>query len=160
MSSTTAPLSCLFACCRRMAQDSSKQVSSGSSPFLFFFLLNILHSLEMYVPAVGDRQREHKNIRERDGQKILLSYIMYRLQHDTHTHCPTKIRDNYYRSGEGFLSVFSVCEQESLEHTQEFRDPILRVLDDETLPFVLVGNKVDLAHLRKVSANEASCYGQ
>ncbi|KAI9268219.1 small GTPase superfamily [Phascolomyces articulosus] len=66
------------------------------------------------------------------------------------------IRDNYYRSGEGFLCVFSVCEHESLEHTQEFRDQILRVLDDETVPFILVGNKVDLAHLRKVENSEAS----
>ncbi|KAL7333633.1 hypothetical protein PS15p_202507 [Mucor circinelloides] len=64
------------------------------------------------------------------------------------------IRDNYYRSGEGFLCVFSVCEQESLDHTQEFRDQILRVLDDESVPFVLVGNKVDLAHLRVVDSNE------
>lgn len=44
-----------------------------------------------------------------------------------------QIRDNYYRSGEGFLCIFSVCEQESLEHTQEFRDQIARVLDDETV---------------------------
>ncbi|KAI7868841.1 small GTPase superfamily [Spinellus fusiger] len=66
------------------------------------------------------------------------------------------IRDNYYRSGEGFLCVFSVCEQESLEHTQEFRDQILRVLDDDTVPFILVGNKVDLAHLRKVASSEAA----
>lgn len=74
--------------------------------------------------------------------------------------------------------MFSVCESESLEHTQEFRDQILRVLDDETVrcytqerkgvqtgviltvcifqvPFILVGNKVDLAHLRKVSSSEA-----
>ncbi|KAG2208193.1 hypothetical protein INT46_000235 [Mucor plumbeus] len=64
------------------------------------------------------------------------------------------IRDNYYRSGEGFLCVFSVCEQESLDHTQEFRDQILRVLDDESIPFVLVGNKVDLAHLCVVDSNE------
>ncbi|CAO3651035.1 unnamed protein product [Mucor hiemalis] len=70
------------------------------------------------------------------------------------------IRDNYYRSGEGFLCVFSVCEQESLDHTQEFRDQILRVLDDESIPFVLVGNKVDLAHLRKVNSSEAQQLAQ
>ncbi|KAI8984566.1 small GTPase superfamily [Mycotypha africana] len=64
------------------------------------------------------------------------------------------IRDNYYRSGEGFLCVFSVCERESLEHTHEFRDQILRVLDDERIPFVLVGNKIDLAHLRVVDSAE------
>ncbi|KAI8082640.1 small GTPase superfamily [Gilbertella persicaria] len=70
------------------------------------------------------------------------------------------IRDNYYRSGEGFLCVFSVCEQESLDHTQEFRDQILRVLDDESIPFVLVGNKVDLAHLRKVESGSAQQIAQ
>ncbi|KAJ3196486.1 hypothetical protein HK101_008782 [Irineochytrium annulatum] len=65
------------------------------------------------------------------------------------------IRDNYYRSGEGFLCVFSICEQESFAHTQEFRDQICRVLDDETVPFILVGNKSDLESQRKVAAREA-----
>ncbi|KAG9320827.1 hypothetical protein KVV02_000620 [Mortierella alpina] len=41
------------------------------------------------------------------------------------------IRDNYYRSGEGFLCVFSICEYESFMHTQEFKDQIARVLDDD-----------------------------
>ena len=44
-----------------------------------------------------------------------------------------KIRDNYYRSGQGFLCVFSVNERESFDHLLEFRDQILRVLDDETV---------------------------
>ncbi|KAI8920382.1 small GTPase superfamily [Powellomyces hirtus] len=66
------------------------------------------------------------------------------------------IRDNYYRSGEGFLCVFSICEVESFAHTQEFRDQICRVLDDEGVPFVLVGNKADLAAShRKVSTRDA-----
>ncbi|CAG8453715.1 7276_t:CDS:2 [Acaulospora morrowiae] len=65
------------------------------------------------------------------------------------------IRDNYYRSGEGFLCVFSICERESFAHTQDFRDQILRVLDDESIPFILVGNKADLAQKRRVSTEEA-----
>lgn len=31
------------------------------------------------------------------------------------------IRDNYFRSGEGFLLVFSITEQESFSATSEFR---------------------------------------
>jgi Ras-related protein Ral-A len=65
------------------------------------------------------------------------------------------IRDNYYRSGEGFLCIFSLCEQESFDHTQEFRDQICRVLGDETVPFILVGNKMDLTAQRKVSTRDA-----
>ncbi|KAK3819536.1 MAG: small GTPase superfamily [Benniella sp.] len=66
------------------------------------------------------------------------------------------IRDNYYRSGEGFLCVFSICEYESFLHTQEFKDQITRVLDDDKVPFVLVGNKADLTQRRKVDPREAA----
>ncbi|KAF9943301.1 hypothetical protein BGZ75_007241 [Mortierella antarctica] len=66
------------------------------------------------------------------------------------------IRDNYYRSGEGFLCVFSICEYESFMHTQEFKDQIARVLDDDKIPFILVGNKSDLGQLRKVNHDEAA----
>jgi len=43
----------------------------------------------------------------------------------------TQIRDNYIRSGEGFLCVFSVCERESYDSTPDLRDQIIRVLDRE-----------------------------
>jgi Ras-related protein Ral-A len=65
------------------------------------------------------------------------------------------IRDNYYRSGEGFLCVFSICEKQSFENVQEFRNQICRVLDDETVPFILVGNKADLASQRQVETRVA-----
>jgi Ras-related protein Ral-A len=65
------------------------------------------------------------------------------------------IRDNYYRSGDGFICVFSITEHESFQNTQEFREQIMRVLDDEEVPFILVGNKADLVELRKVTKSEA-----
>jgi Ras-related protein Ral-A len=66
------------------------------------------------------------------------------------------IRDNYFRSGEGFLCIFSITEDESFQATQEFREQILRVKNDENIPFLLVGNKSDLEDRRKVSFQEAS----
>ena len=57
--------------------------------------------------------------------------------------------------GEGFLCLFSILEKASFQHTQEFRDQICRVLDDETVPFILVGNKLDLQASRQVAAREA-----
>lgn len=65
------------------------------------------------------------------------------------------IRDNYYRSGEGFLCVFSVTESESLQATKEFREQILRVRSDDRIPFILVGNKADLDDRRQVSEQQA-----
>lgn len=69
-------------------------------------------------------------------------------------------RDNYFRSGEGFLCVFSITEEESFQATQEFREQILRVKNDENIPFLLVGNKSDLEDKRKVSVAEAQARAQ
>jgi len=69
------------------------------------------------------------------------------------------IRDNYFRSGEGFLCVFSITERESFEACTEFRDQILRVQNadstDNNIPFILVGNKSDLSGRRQVQLEEA-----
>merc|ERR1711983_278774 len=45
------------------------------------------------------------------------------------------IRDNYIRSGEGFLCVFSITEDDSFQSTQAFREQILRVKGDSNIPF-------------------------
>lgn len=74
------------------------------------------------------------------------------------------IRDNYFRSGEGFLCVFSITERESFEATQEFRDQILRVKNADSttdnIPFILVGNKSDLHSRRQVTLDEAEQLAQ
>ncbi|KAL1927602.1 hypothetical protein VTP01DRAFT_3839 [Rhizomucor pusillus] len=108
--------------------------------------------VEEYDPTKADSYRKKVML---DGQECQIDILDTAGQEEY-----AAIRDNYYRSGEGFLCVFSVCEHESFEHTQEFRDQILRVLDDDSIPFILVGNKVDLAHLRKVSSAEGQQLAQ
>jgi Ras-related protein Ral-A len=102
---------------------------------------------ESYDPTKADSYRKKVNL---DGQEANIDILDTAGQEEY-----AAIRDNYYRSGEGFLCVFSICEMESFNHTQEFRDQICRVLDDESVPFILVGNKMDLAASRKVSTREA-----
>lgn len=65
------------------------------------------------------------------------------------------IRDNYFRTGEGFICVFSVTERETFDGMKEFREQILRVKVDDKVPMILVGNKIDLQDQRVVSADEA-----
>lgn len=71
------------------------------------------------------------------------------------------IRDNYFRSGEGFLCVFSLIERETFAATNEFREQILRVKVDEQTPLILVGNKLDLCDdRREVDQEEAEGLAQ
>lgn len=65
------------------------------------------------------------------------------------------VRDNYFRSGEGFLCVFSLVDRESFAGVSEIRDSVLRVKVDERTPLILVGNKSDLQEGREVSQDEA-----
>ena len=65
------------------------------------------------------------------------------------------VRDNYFRSGEGFLCVFSLVDRESFAGVSEIRDSVLRVKVDERTPLILVGNKSDLQESREVSQAEA-----
>ncbi|GFO01314.1 GTPase kras, partial [Plakobranchus ocellatus] len=54
------------------------------------------------------------------------------------------MRDQYMRTGEGFLCVFAVNNNKSFEDINQYREQIKRVKDADEVPMVLVGNKVDL----------------
>jgi GTPase KRas protein len=51
------------------------------------------------------------------------------------------MRDQYMRTGQGFLIVYSVTSRSSYYEVSQFRDQILRVKDADTVPIVIVGNK-------------------
>ncbi|XP_019865140.1 ras-like protein 2 [Aethina tumida] len=65
------------------------------------------------------------------------------------------MREQYMRSGEGFLLVFSVTERSSFEEIYKFHKQILRVKDRDEFPMLMVGNKVDLDTQRVVWQEEA-----
>lgn len=63
------------------------------------------------------------------------------------------MREQYMRTGEGFLLVYSITSRESFEEIRTFQQQILRVKDKDLFPMVVVGNKLDLANERKVSVD-------
>lgn len=65
------------------------------------------------------------------------------------------MREQYMRSGEGFLLVYSVADRASFEEIYKFHRQILRVKDRDEFPMLMVGNKVDLEHQRVVLQEEA-----
>ncbi|KAG1661803.1 Ras-like protein 2 [Nymphon striatum] len=76
------------------------------------------------------------------------------------------MREQYMRSGEGFLLIFSVDDrnrfelfysyQEFFDEIYKFHKQILRVKDRDEFPMLLVGNKADLESKRTVSVDEAN----
>ncbi|XP_076460953.1 ras-related protein Ral-a-like isoform X2 [Babylonia areolata] len=103
--------------------------------------------VEDYEPTKADSYRKKVVL---DGEEVQIDILDTAGQEDY-----AAIRDNYFRTGEGFLCVFSIKEQESFQATQEFREQILRVKSDENIPFLLVGNMIDLKEQRQVSKDEA-----
>ncbi|KAK6104516.1 T-cell receptor beta chain ANA 11, putative [Brugia malayi] len=65
------------------------------------------------------------------------------------------MREQYLRSGNGFLLVFSVTDRNSFEEAIRLYKLILRVKDRDEFPIILVGNKADLDSDRLISRQEA-----
>lgn len=108
--------------------------------------------VEDYEPTKADSYRKKVVL---DGEEVQIDILDTAGQEDY-----AAIRDNYFRSGEGFLCVFSITEQESFQSTVEFREQILRVKNvsdkgEDSIPFLLVGNKADLEEKRQVTVEEA-----
>ncbi|XP_065364458.1 ras-related protein Ral-a isoform X2 [Calliphora vicina] len=108
--------------------------------------------IEDYEPTKADSYRKKVVL---DGEEVQIDILDTAGQEDY-----AAIRDNYFRSGEGFLCVFSITDDESFQATQEFREQILRVKNDESIPFLLVGNKCDLNDRRRVPLNECQTRAQ
>eukprot|EP01092_Planopodium_desertum_P010591 TRINITY_DN4715_c0_g1_i3.p1 TRINITY_DN4715_c0_g1~~TRINITY_DN4715_c0_g1_i3.p1 ORF type:complete len:116 (+),score=6.14 TRINITY_DN4715_c0_g1_i3:289-636(+) len=70
------------------------------------------------------------------------------------------MRESYYRTGEGFLAVYSIVNRKSFEELQRFYTQIQRVTEKTDLPFVLVGNKADLDDKREVTKAEGQALAE
>lgn len=104
--------------------------------------------VEDYEPTKADSYRKKIML---DGKEAQIDILDTAGQEDY-----AAIRDNYFRSGEAFLCVFSLLEQESLSATEELREQVLRVKNgDKGIPFLLVGNKADLFDRRVISEDSA-----
>jgi GTPase KRas len=68
------------------------------------------------------------------------------------------MRDQYMRTGQGFLCVYAITSRSSFEEIDAFREQILRVKDEDSVPMVFVGNKCDLEDERQVTRAEGQDY--
>src|ERR1700704_4977983 len=64
------------------------------------------------------------------------------------------MRDQYMRTGQGFMLVYAITSHASFDEITSFREQIRRVKDKDRVPMVLIGNKCDLASDRQVTTQE------
>lgn len=105
------------------------------------------HFVDEYDPTIEDSYRKQVVI---DGETCLLDILDTAGQEEY-----SAMRDQYMRTGEGFLLVFAVNSIKSYEDISGYREQIQRVKDAEDTPMVLVGNKCDLFPPYAVSINAA-----
>jgi GTPase KRas protein len=108
--------------------------------------------VDEYDPTIEDSYRKQCEI---DGQVSILDILDTAGQEEY-----SAMRDQYMKTGEGFLIVYSVDSQTSFEEAQSFYQQILRVKDRDRYPVILVANKCDLGSERVVSKAEGIALAQ
>ena len=116
------------------------------SPSLVVLLIPLFHFQSYFVtdydPTIEDSYQKQCVI---DGTVAKLDILDTAGQEEF-----SAMREQYMRSGEGFLLVFSLSDRRSFEDAARFRKEILRVKDRDEFPVMLVGNKADLDSQRVV----------
>jgi len=107
------------------------------------------HFIDEYDPTIEDSYRKQVNV---DGDTALLDILDTAGQEEY-----SAMRDQYMRTGQGFLLVYAITSRSSFEELLGFKEQILRVKEDcLQIPMVIVANKSDLEPERQVSAHEGS----
>lgn len=66
------------------------------------------------------------------------------------------MREQYMRTGEGFLLVYSIDSRQSFEEIMTYQQQILRVKDKDYFPIILVGNKCDLGESERMVSEQGT----
>ncbi|KZT06042.1 ras protein [Laetiporus sulphureus 93-53] len=104
------------------------------------------HFVTEYDPTIEDSYRKQCVI---DDEVALLDVLDTAGQEEY-----GPMREQYMRSGEGFLLVYSITSRASFEELSNFHQLILRVKDQDSFPVIVVANKSDLEYERQVGMNE------
>ncbi|KAM9999661.1 hypothetical protein ACTFIZ_008138 [Dictyostelium cf. discoideum] len=104
------------------------------------------HFVYYYDPTIEDSYRKQICVSDK-------SYILDILDTAGQDEL-TAMRDQWIRSCEGFVLVYSITCKSSFNQVLNFREQILHVLDRDDVPIMMIGNKSDLVNERQVSYHE------
>jgi small GTP-binding protein len=103
--------------------------------------------VEKYDPTIEDSYRKQVEV---DGSACMLDIMDTAGQEEY-----SALRDQYMKTGQGFILVYSITSTTSFEAASKLRTQILRIKEDnQDVPIMLVANKTDLEEERAVSKDD------
>ena len=100
------------------------------------------HFVDEYDPTIEDSYRKQVVI---DGETCLLDILDTAGQEEY-----SAMRDQYMRTGEGFLCVFAIDNSKSFEDIESYRGQIRRVKDADDIPMIRKLLHINIAHLIEI----------
>lgn len=108
--------------------------------------------LDYHDPTIEDAYQRQAVI---DGESGLLDILDTAGQQEF-----TAMREQYMRSGEGFVIMYSITDRQSFREVSQAKKQIERLRRSEDIPMVLVANKTDLESKREVTTEEGQALAQ
>jgi len=103
--------------------------------------------VQKYDPTIEDSYRKQVEI---DAKACMLDIMDTAGQEEY-----SALRDQYMKTGEGFVLVYNITSSNSFEIAAKLRTSILRIKEETPdVPIILVGNKCDLDSERVVSTED------
>ncbi|KAJ6251982.1 ras-like protein [Anaeramoeba flamelloides] len=118
----------------------------GKSALTIRFLQNKF--IQEYDPTIEDTYRKTMTI---DKKSVFLDILDTAGQEEY-----TSMENTYYRSGDGFVCVYSITSTESYKKMKECLKNVLMNKDRKYFPIIIVGNKCDLKAKREVTATQVA----
>mmetsp|Transcript_14376 Transcript_14376/g.36710 ORF Transcript_14376/g.36710 Transcript_14376/m.36710 type:complete len:190 (+) Transcript_14376:229-798(+) len=109
--------------------------------------------VEKYDPTIEDSYRK---LVEVDGNACMLDIMDTAGQEEY-----SALRDQYMKTGQGFILVYSITTMTSFEAATKLRTQILRIKEEQQdIPIILVGNKIDIEEERAVTTENGRAQAQ
>lgn len=109
--------------------------------------------VEKYDPTIEDSYRK---LVEVDGHACMLDIMDTAGQEEY-----SALRDQYMKTGQGFVLAYSITTSTSFEAATRLRTQILRIKEEQQdIPIILVGNKLDLEEERAVTSEQGRALAQ
>jgi len=100
------------------------------------------HFITEYDPTIENSYRKQLAV---DDETSMLDILDTAGQEEY-----SAMRDQYIRTGQGFLIVYSITSELSFSKINSTYEQILRVKEEDSFPMVILGNKCDLDRDREV----------